>query len=496
MSRARAASAGIWSSIDVLLRQMVQFVVSIILARLLMPADFGIIALATFFSSLAVVFIQGGLTTALVQRQGTSYAEENAGFWLNLAASGVFALILVAVASPVASFYGQPLLRPLLFMAGAQVVLSALGAVQMALLTREMRFATLAKAGIASGIASGALGVAAAFYGAGVWALALQSILSVAVYSAALWLASPWRPSWRVQFGAARPLISFGAWLSLSSVLEVGYTQGFSLLLGKLHGVRDLGLYTRGANTQLLPTTVISTILARIVLPLFAPRADDAGAMLRGLRMANALVMLLNVPMMLGLILIPGPVIQTLFGAKWLPAAPILAILAVGGLFYPLHVMNLQILLAQGKSNTFFRIEIAKKLVGLVCVIVGSIFGIKGLAWSQVAMSIIALGINLEPTRRSLGYGLGRQLWDLRGIAACAAAMAAVVLPLSYAVANLSAPVQLAIVVPAGAAVYFLCGFLFRMDAFTSASATFLSLLPARDARGGEAIPFSGEAPR
>ncbi|HEX8412646.1 MAG TPA: oligosaccharide flippase family protein, partial [Sphingomicrobium sp.] len=158
MSVERATRAGAWSALDIVLRQGVQFVVSIILARLLSPADFGLMALLTFFTSLSITFVQGGLSMALVQRQDTTREEESAVFWINLAASTVFGVLLVLIAPFLAKFYGEPMLRPLLFVAAAQVVLSALGAVQTALLTRTLRFDQLTKTGIVSSLVSGGLG--------------------------------------------------------------------------------------------------------------------------------------------------------------------------------------------------------------------------------------------------------------------------------------------------------------------------------------------------
>lgn len=468
MSVQRAAHAGFWSAVDVVGRQVVQFLVSVILARLLQPGDFGLIALVAFFSSFATVFVQGGLTTALIQRAESSREMESGAFWLNLAASAVFALLLVALAPILAAFYNERLLQPLMSFAAAQVVLSAAGSVHAALLSRRLAFVDLAKAGIVSALISGAIGLIAAWRGAGVWALAYQGTAAVGTYSLMLWCLNGWRPLLGFRFAAVRPLIRFGWWLSVSAILEVLYSQGFSLLVGKLHGVRDLGLYNRASNTQMLPSTSLSLILARIILPLFAPRVDEIESTRRGFRMANSLVMLLNVPVMVGLIAVPDLVTVTLFGPQWRPAAPILAVLALSGLFYPLHLINLNLLLARGDSRTFFHLELAKKLIGIVTIILGSIFGIMGLAWSQVAMSIFALFLNGYPSRVALGYGPLAQLWDLRGIAFCAAIMAAGTL-LARHYLRLPPALSLGLLVPGAAILYLGCGFGLRLRSFREA---------------------------
>lgn len=453
MTARKAAQAGLWSSLDIVLRQGVGFVVSIILARLLMPSDFGIVALLAFFSSLSVVFVQGGLTTALVQKQITSRDEESSAFWWNLAASALFAAVLVGAAPFIASLYGYGILELLMPLVAAQVVFSALGAVQTALLTRALRFDQLTIAGVVSSTISGALGVGAAISGAGVWALAIQMTSLAAINSIVLWIVSDWRPVWHYRFGTIGPLFRFGLPLSLSSALDVINAQGFALIIGKLHGVHDLGLFSRAAGTQIFPSTILSTIIGRVALPLFAQRADDRDALKRGVRMAIRLGMLLNVPAMAGLAILSDLVILVLFGEKWLPAAPILSILAIGGMLLPLHVINLQLLLAQGRSGLFFKVEIVKKAVGLIAMIVGSLYGIEGLAYSTVVTSVTSFLINTHYTRLSLGYGAIGQLRDVAGAFLLSALMCGVVLAVRLP-PGLPPILQLGLLAGLGAAVY------------------------------------------
>ena len=483
MTVERAAKAGLWSGIDILLRQGVGFVVAIILARLLAPEDFGIVALLTFFSSLSIVVVQGGLSAAIIQRRETSAEEEGAVFWWNLAASAALALVLLAIAPAVADFYGYPILAPLMAMAAAQVVFSALGAVQTALLTRALNFRALAKAGVLASTLSGVFGVGAALAGAGVWALALQMAAMAAINSASLWLLCPWRPVMHFRFRTIRSLFSFGFFLSISSILDVIYTQGFALVIGKLHGVRDLGFYNRANGTQVLPNSIITTLIGRIALPLFAERASDPEALRRGVRMANSQAMILNLPMMVGLALVSDLVIATLFGDKWLPAAPILSILAVGGVLLPLHIINLQLLLAQGRSDQYLGIEITKKVIAVGFVLVGSYFGITGLAWSQTIFSVLALLINAYPAGRSLGYGAAAQVWDLRDLVAATAVMAAAVWLLRDLI-DLAPPAELLVLVAAGAAAYLATGFALRLRTFAESLSVGRALL-----RRGESSP-------
>ncbi len=479
MSVARAASAGAWSALDIVLRQGVQFVVAVILARLLTPEDFGLMSLLAFFGSLSIVFVQGGLSMALVQRTETSHAQENAVFWANVLAGILFALILIAIAPAVARFYGYPLMDPLMYVIAAQVVLSALGAVQSSLLTRALRFDQLTKAGVVTSLASGVAGIAAAISGWGVWALAVQLLVYAAVGSAALWWVSDWRPAWRVRFLSIRDLFGFGARISLSSTLEILYGKGFALIIGKAYGAGDLGLLERASNTTGLPTGIISQIIARTALPLFAARADDVEGLRRGFKRSVSLAMLLSLPLMAGLGILSDLVILNLFGPKWMASAPLLAITAIGGTLVPMHVLNLQLLLAQGDSKRFLRLEIQKKAVGVFIFGAGCFFGITGVAYASIVFAIVAYVFNARPTQESIGYGLVQQVFDLRGVIAATAFMSAGVLALKSVLLLPPLP-MLAVLVAAGGVLYASFGLILRLHAFREGLDTVMLLVRSR----------------
>ncbi|MEA3009026.1 MAG: hypothetical protein QOJ91_718 [Sphingomonadales bacterium] len=473
MTKQKAAKAGLWSALDIGFRQGVQFVVSVILARLLAPEDFGVIALLAFFATLSIAFAQSGLTAGLVQRQDTSHDEESAVFWWNLGVAVIFSVAMVAAGPALAAFYGIPVLSPLMWVAAFQVVLSALGAVHSALMTRSLEFNRLTKVGVVSSVAAGAAGVGVAVMGGGIWALAAQMAAAAALNTAGLWMASPWRPTLHWRFRSIRRIVGFGTWVGIGYLLEVLYTQGSSLLIGKLYGVRDLGFYNRAMSTQLLPSSILAQIVGRIALPLFASRAEDPDALRRGLKMAIGLAMMLNLPVMIGLAILAPEAVVVLFGPKWLPAAPILTILALSGVFFPFHAINLQLVLAQGHTRIFLRNEIAKKVIGVACMLVGSFFGIVGLAVSQVVHSLLAAVVNTRPSHVSLGYGLARQLRDLSGVFFATAVMAAGVILLKTFLRMEPLP-TLVVSTAFGGLLYLLTGFLVRSASFMDA----LSLLP------------------
>lgn len=468
MSRALAGRAALWSAIDIAGRQVVTLIVSAFLARLLTPADFGAVAISTFFATVTIAVIQQSLSTAVVQRHEATHEEVSSIFWWNIIASIAIAACLIAIRIPVARYFALPVLAPLIVASAMQILLSGLGTVHVALLGRELRFRTIAKAGIPATIVSGLLGVFLAYRGAGVWSLATQLVSSAAISSIAYWWLSGWRPALVLRASGVAEAVRFARWVGISAGLEALYTQGFALILGKLYGARDIGLYGRAASTQQVPANATTSIIARVALPLFSVRRDDPQALKRGLLAANRAAMVIMMPAMVGLTLTADVTIRVLFGPQWDSAAPVLAILAWAGMLYPISANNLQLLLASGRSDIFFRVELAKKTVGVIAVIIGSYFGILGLAWSQLIFSIIAVFINTLPSARYFGCGAVIQFGDLLGTAAATAIMAVSVIAFRAAV-HLPPLACLCGATIVGSATYVLSNMLLRNPAFKEA---------------------------
>lgn len=428
MSKLSALAAGLWSSIDLGMRFLVQFAVSIVLARLLSPTDFGIYALTAVFIALSTVLIDGGFSSAIIQKKEVGSEEQTAVFWYNLIIALVIATAIAISAPFLADWFGHPVLRPLLYVTATVVPLAALSAVPAAMLQRHLRFDLVAKAGLAASLISGIVAVVGAMNGAGIWSFAAQALVNAVVNTGMIWVLGRWRPLGRPHLRAARELARFGSLIALSGLLEVAYAQGSLLIIGKLHGTRDLGFYNRAQSLQNLPSGILAAIVTRVALPIFSSRSDNHDALRRGVRMAQGVVMLINLPLMAALAIMPDLIIKVLYGPKWLVAAPVLAILALGGVLFPLHAVNLQLLLAQGRSDLFLKIEVAKKVIGIAFVAIGSIFGIVGLAVGQTIFVYVAFFINAGVAGRLIGYDPFAQLRDLASSILLTLAMVAVLL--------------------------------------------------------------------
>ncbi len=433
MLKQRALNATLWSGADILVRQGVQFAVTIALARLLTPGDFGTVALLALFIGLAVTFVDGGLSAALIQRQDIEHTDESTVFWFNLGAGVVMAGALWLVAPCIAAFYDKPILVALMWVMAVNVVLGALGTIHSTLLVKRLDFRTRMKAGSIAALLSGIIAIWMAWRGWGIWALAAQTIAMTGITTALLWMLLRWRPALVFSLASLRKLFAFGGYHFASSLLDTGYARLYTLLVGRFYGVGALGYYTNAVSTQQLPEGFIASLFGRVMLPLFSGVAADKAKLRRGMQLAVRVAMLANVPMMLGMAAVAAPLVRTLFGPQWLPAVPILRVLCLAGVLLPLHLINLHVLMAQGHSRLMFRLEVTKKALGVILIVTGAFFGVMGIAWSQVIFSAVAFAINAHYSRRLLDYGVAGQARDFIGVLVVGVIMSAMVYSVSLA---------------------------------------------------------------
>jgi O-antigen/teichoic acid export membrane protein len=439
-----------------------------VLARLLSPADFGVMALVSFFTGFGVAVIENGFATALIQRQETSREQESALFWMGLAWAGALALLLVLIGPLVADFYDQPLLEPLMWLAGTHVILVALGSVPMALMSRALRFDVLAKISLSAAIISGCAAIGAAALGAGPWALGVQLIVFTGLQAVLLWRNSRWSPLARIRGTGARQLLGFSQRVGFSSLVDHLYVQGFTVLVGKLYGLTAVGLYNRANATQYFASGALGMLIRRFALPLFSSRAADPELLRQTMRKSVQLATLITLPVMAGLAVASDLVILILFGPVWLPAAPILSVLAIAGFFWPMQVINMQLLLAIDRPDLYWRTELLKKSVGIALILIGSAFGLLALAWSQVLFAVFAHFFNGYFSGKHAGYGAWRQLGDVLGAAVVCAVGVAAVLAIRPAL-DLPPFFLLATLGIIGTSIFGILGFLLRVGGFREA---------------------------
>jgi teichuronic acid exporter len=475
-------NALVWSALEVFFRQGLQFFVSIALARLLVPEDFGVVAILYLFVGIANAFIDGGLSGALIQRKAVTDLDQTTVFWTSLFVAIVFAAVFALAAPFIASHFEHAVLESLTYLMSVNLILSSLLAVPTAMLTKALDFKSLAKANTLATLVSGAIAVYLALQGAGVYAIMLQSLIATVVTVVVLFFVYPWRPQFAFSIESFRKLFGFGGYTLAASLIDVVYNRAYTLLIGKLFGVRELGFYVRADSTKQLPVGIVTGIVARVAFPLLSSVAGDRIVLRRGARSMLRMTMFANAPMMLGMAAVAGPLVVALFGSKWSPAVPILQVLCLAGLLWPLHVVNMNVLTAQGHAKLFLRIEVIKKAIGFALLGFGVAYGPIGVAWSQVAFGVVALFINAHYSKVFVDYSLTQQLADSFGGVFAALAMACIVFACGW---YMSAPswIELIAQVSIGVVAYFALCKAFRLQAFDEAMASAQALWARRAKR-------------
>lgn len=478
----RAASAAWWSTLEILARYGVQFVVMVVLARLLAPGDFGLIAMLLIFTSIGILLVDSGFGSALIQRQTTTDDDETTVFIFTVSVGLVAAGILALCAPAIAAFFNEPKLVDLTRAMAVVLPLGAFAAVPDALLTMKLDFKARARAEVVASLCSGAVAVLLALRGFGVWSLAWQSIVSIGVRGALLWSYSGWRPRGRYRGTSFRSLFGFGGYMLLTGLLNAMAIRIQALLIGKLFDARQLGYYTLAQNTQQAPASLMAGILSRVGLPVFSTLANDQTKLLAALRTSLRMAMFLFVPCMVAIALVAKPLVELLYGARWAPAAPMLSILALSAAFWPIHVLNLAAIGALGKSHLLLRVELVKQSAGIGLIVACSPWGPMAIAWAVLAGSILAVFINTHYSRKLLGYGAFAQMADQSSTFVLSAAAATV----GFAVLHWTSYGPLAMIgaVMASAAVYLTLAALTRQTALTGLLAIARTLRTKQQASG------------
>lgn len=401
-----AAGAAWWSAIEITSRYGMQFIVTLALARLLLPTDFGLMALLMIFTSVGGILVDAGFGTALIQRQQITPDDETTVFAFSLTMAIVLWTALILVAPLAASFFHAPELSSMLRTVSVVLLFGGLSAVPDALLTTRLNFRARTIAQLIASLASGLVAIALAMKGFGVWSLVWQQLVAAALRTVCLWISCRWRPHGAISGNSFRSLGSFGGFMLLSSLLDNTYQQIQSLLIGRLFDTRSLGYYNLAQGAKQAPLSLMGGVLARVGLPIFSPLANHPARLLEALRPMLRLSMFVFVPCMVGIAVLAKPLIDIIYGVRWLPAAPILSVLALAGALWPVHILNQEAIKAQGRSDLFFRLAVIKISLSITWVVLASPWGVLGISWATLIASIINAGINTYYSWKLLNYGL------------------------------------------------------------------------------------------
>ncbi|PLX00620.1 MAG: flippase [Marinilabiliales bacterium] len=450
----QTAKGFLWSGIERFSIQGLRFILGLVLARLLLPADYGLIGMLTIFLAISQTFIDSGFTRALIQKKDRDETDYSTAFFFNIGV-GIFFYLLLFIGAPyIAKFYDTPELTRLTRFIGINVFINSLAIVQRAKFTINVDFKTQSKASISAVLIGGFVGIAMAYKGYGVWSLVTQSLLRNGLQTIFLWILSKWKPQLVFSKASFRQLFSFGSKLLIASLLETIYRNIYLIIIGKLFSAQDLGYYTRAKQFQLFPSENITGIINRVTFPVLSSIQDEEEKLVNAYKKFIKLATFIIFPLMIGMAAVAEPMIRLVLTEKWIQTVPLLQLLCFAGMLYPVHAINLGIINVKGRSDIFLKLEIIKKIITTVIILVTFSFGIKAMVIGQIAISFLSLFINTYYSKRFVDYGLLAQLKDMFPTLLISLFMASIVFFLTNLMS--SDALKLIVGISGGAVIYFL----------------------------------------
>lgn len=453
-----------WSAVGKVGTLTINFLSNLVLARLLMPEDFGSIAMLAIFLAVSNIFIQGGLGSALIQKKNPTKADYSTVFYWNLTFAALFYALLFFTAPLVAGYYDLPPLKPLLRAQSVVLIIQSFAIVQITQLQKQMNFKALAIRNIAAAMAGTLVAIPMAFAGFGAWSLVVSAITSAIVNVILLWRMSSWRPSWEFSFASLKELFGFGGLMLLSSLTETIYTNLQGLIIGKRFSAGDLGYFSQAKKLEEIPVTGLSSIVNDVTFPAFSTLQDDTEKLLAGVRKSAKALVYVNFPMMVLLMIIAKPFITLLYGAKWEPSVPYFQILCLSGLVYTLNTLNTNVIKSLGKGSVYFVLQISKRIIGIGLIIFGIRYGVMGLLYAVASVSYISFVINAVANKKLINYGLLSQVKDF--LPALAVTAVAGLAAYAFSSIDMNIYVLMCVQICIFAVVFFVLSKLLKIDGF------------------------------
>lgn len=446
--------------------QGIQFVIAIILARLLTPAEYGLVGIIMIFITIANVVVQNGFSTALIQKKHSDEVDFSSVFYFSLLIAAAMYVVLFAAAPSIAAFYRNDVLRPIVRVLAVVLFPGAVIAVQTAYVSRKMEFKGLFKATMAAVLVSGAISVCMAYRGLGVWAMVGQQVSYYLALMCSLFVTVTWRPRWMFAMGRIRAMLAFGWKLLFAALIDTLFNNLYGLIIGKIYNEELLGAYNRGDQFPKLIVNNLGAAIQSVLLPAFSARQGDIAQVRSMVRRAIRTSSFLVLPMLFGLFAVADTMVAALLGEKWLICVPYLRIMCVAYSFWPIHITNLQAINAVGRSDVFLKLEIIKKTVGILGLVIGVNFSPIVLVSIKAGIDFLCTFINAWPNKKLLGYSIGSQWMDIMPSMALSLVMCAAVYLLQFVLPG-GAWMKLIIQIIAGAAIYGGLAWMFRLESFT-----------------------------
>ena len=444
--------------------QGIQFILQIILARILLPSDYGLISLISVFIALANVFIQSGFNIALIQKKEIDEKDFSSVFYLSIIISIILYVLLFFTSPFIENFYSVLGISKILRILSLTLFLGPINSIQNAIISRKMEFKKLFFSSILATVLSGAVGVISALVGFGVWALVFQQLLNQITITMVLWFTVKWRPKLLFSLERIKELFSYGGKILFSTLLDTLYMNLRSLIVGKMYSAEILAYYNRGDQFPQLIISNINGSIQSVMLPVLAEEQDNKRRIKEMVRRSIVTSSFIIFPMMIGLSVIAVPLIKVILTEKWLPCVPFLRVFCLSYALWPIHTANLQAINAIGRSDIYLKLEVIKKVLGMIILVISMQFGVYAIAIGLLVSSVISTFINSYPNRALLNYSYLEQIKDIAPSFILALIMGGVIYLISFL--KIEPLIILLLQVIVGGIIYVLMSNIFELECF------------------------------
>ena len=458
----QALGGFIWSFLQQFSTQLIAFTVQLILARILTPSEFGLIGLLTVFIGIGTALFEGGMTSSLIRVVSVDTKDYSTVFFFNLGVSVLIYLLFFLAAPYIALFYKQPVLTDIARLYGLSFIFLSFGTVQNTILTRDMKFKRQTIITLPGLLIGSIVGIVLANNEYGVWSLVYSILVTNLLTAILLWFSSDWRPQMIFDVDRFRLHFHYGYKMTLSSLLDTIFTNIYQIIIGRFYSPVLVGYYTRANSLMMLPVGNVSAALNKVVFPLFAKVQDDIPALRAAYKKIMLIVLFVITPIIVLMALLADQLVVFLFTEKWLPIVPIFQIICFSGILYPLHMYNLLILQVKGRSDLFLKLEIIKKIILVVIIVISIFYGFTALLVGSVIASIVALFINTHYAGAMIDYTMKKQLMDILPIFLISICMGVVVFYINNNLIAYNNISRLIISGSAGLTIYIFLAFVFK----------------------------------
>lgn len=461
----KTISGVIWSAIERFSLQGIQFSINIIMARLLLPSDYGIIAMLGIFLQISQSFVDSGFTNALIQKNDRTDIDFSTVFYFNISIAIFFYIVIFITAPFIADFYRMPVLVDVARVVGLTLIINSLSAIHKTKMTIDVDFKTQSKISLLAVLISGIVGIYMAYSGYGIWALVCQSLLNATLLTILFYYFSHWFPLFVFSINSFKQLFSFGSKLLISGLIHTIYHNLYSIVIGRRFSAVDLGYYTRAEQFAVFPSANLNAIISRVTFPILSSIQNDDDRLKLVYRKYIRLTSFLIFPLMIGLLALAKPVVLLLLTDKWIGIVALLQILCLDWMFDHLSAINLNLLYVKGRSDLALRLEILKKIIATIILFLSIPFGVLGMCWGRVLYSLIATYMNTYYTKSLVGLSFTTQMRDIFPYLVLSIVMGGGIFLSIFFIENII--LQLLVGFFIGGGIYFSLSFLFKLDCLT-----------------------------